>query len=29
MNKLWVYARIEGQAFINDYTRSLCEWFEE
>ena len=26
-SQLWVYARIEGQAFINAYTRALCEWF--
>jgi epoxyqueuosine reductase QueG len=25
---LWVYARIEGQAFINNYTYALCEWFK-
>ncbi len=28
-SKLWVYARIEGQAFINAYTRALCDWFRE
>lgn len=27
--KLWTYARIEGQAFISAYTRSLCDWFRE
>ena len=28
-SQLWVYARIEGQAFINAYTRALCDWFRE
>lgn len=26
---LWVYARIEGQAFIHAYTEALCAWFRE
>ena len=25
----WLHARIEGQAFLNAYTRRLKEWFEE
>ena len=26
-SKLWVYARFEGQDFINAYTKALCDWF--
>lgn len=28
-SKLWVYARFEGQDFINAYTEALCKWFRE
>ncbi len=28
-SELWVYARIEGQVFINAYTKALCRWFAE
>ena len=28
-SKLWVYARIEGQAFISAYTKALCEQLRE
>jgi len=28
-SKLWVYARFEGQDFINAYTEALCRWFRE
>ena len=26
-SKLWVYARFEGQDFINAYSAALCDWF--